>query len=429
MRGRGGIRAAPRFLAMVLGVVLLGATDGVAQVPAGAEGGVALTGVVRADGLRADGLLPGAVVEVRQGSRRRTATVGADGAWRVGGLEGGLAEVAVFHLAAHHLALAVELPSRGEVRLDLELTPRVLAIPGITARAHPALLEPVTGRSPTATTATVRTIGAMATTGLVESGLAGVLRTLPGEENPTADRVLFMRGSTVDVRTVLLDGAPVLTPFHVAGLVSPFEADLLGHASLFNAGAPASYEGGLSYLLDVDTRAPRPGRVRGSFALDGLLVRGVAETPLPGGGGLIAGGRHLHAMQERATGGSGGFPYAYDDLLIRWTLPVAQGHHVHFTGFRNREAVKLDELLLGRAQAEWGNRVSSLRYTGPGVLGCGPPSPRAATSRPFLSGWTSRSSRVARRTTTGRRSTSCCPVTDGGSAQASRPSASTTATR
>jgi len=325
---------------------------------------VSLSGTLRAEGLRADGLLPGALVEVRQEGARRSVTSDASGTYRVSGLTPGRARISVYHLSTHHLGLELELPSTGEVRLDLELTPRALALPGIVARSHPDLRRPVGAHSPVAAELPVRTIAVDGTSGLVESGLAGIVRSLPSEDDSAADRVLFMRGSTVDARTVLLDGAPVLTPFHVAGLVAPFETELLGSANLLTAGAPARYDGGLSYLLDVDTRAPRPGVVRGSAAIDGLVARGSLDIPLPGGGGLLVGGRHLHGMQARITEGDARFPYAYDDLLLRWSLPVARGHHVHFTGFRNREGVHLDEVLLGRARAEWGNRVSSLRYTG-----------------------------------------------------------------
>lgn len=337
-----------------------------------ATGGVVLHGTVRAEGLRADSVLPGAIVEVRGGAGARTGVADAGGRYRIEGLRGETVRVAVYHLATHPFEVEVGLPDAGELRLDIELARRALVMPGLTVmtRPHPdsraAAREAVAARSHRPSAGLGAVAGARlldTSTGMVESGLTRGLESSRNEQDPRPSRVLFMRGSTVDARTVFLDGAPVLTPFHVAGLVPPFEPELLDRATYYLGGAPTRYDGGLSYLLDVNTRTPGQDGFRGLVAADGLLARGSVETPLPGGGGVLLAGRVLHGAQG-ALGSAGRFPYDYTDLLYRAAVPLIPGHTLHFMGFRNREGVRLDEFILDRADARWGNRAASIRYLG-----------------------------------------------------------------
>jgi len=327
---------------------------------------VVLAGVVRAPGYRPDGLLPGALVTVRQEGTTRTAVVGPGGEYRITGLGSGPARVTVSHVAAVPMNLEVHLPPRGTATVDVEVDLRAIVLAPLTLRLDPALNRPVAPLGDgDRRRAALRLRGLEATSGMAEAGMAAAFsRSIGDEDVRDPDRALFMRGSTVDARMVILDGAPVLTPFHVAGLVAPFDAELLGDASLFLGGAPARYQGGLSYLLDLDTREPRRDRTRMQLGVDGVSARGVLEAPLPGGGGLLVGGRGIHGAQER-LGGGGDFPYMYQDILARVSLPLGEGESVRLTGFRNREGVRLalePERLPGRDRSDWGNQVVSGVY-------------------------------------------------------------------
>jgi hypothetical protein len=363
-----------RLLVLLLptwGVLPAGAAFPSGLPVAAADTLVVLQGTVRSEGYRADGFLPGALVEVRQGGRIRTGVAGPRGEYRIAGLVPGSGRLNVSHIGAFPLVLDVHLPDRGMALLDLDLERRAIPLHSIRLRSSPRLnepAEPVTEGDQR--TAALRLRALEASPGMAESGLAAALsHGLVDGEIPDAERVLFMRGSTVTARTVLLDGAQVLTPFHVAGLVEPFDPDVMGEASLFMGGAPSRFQGGLSYLLDLDTRAPRRDRVRGSVGLDGLAARGSLEAPLPADGGLLVSARGLHGFQER-LGRAEAFPYTHQDVLARVSVAPAPDHHLRLTGFSNREGVELDldpERLPGGDRAEWGNRLLSGLYEG--VLG------------------------------------------------------------
>jgi hypothetical protein len=193
---------------------------------------------------------------------------------------------------------------------------------------------------------------------MVESGLAEVARSLPGGSEAEPTDILLMRGSAEDLKLVLLDGAPVYTPFHLGGLVESFDPGSLGGATLFLGGAPARFDGGLSYIMDLRTRTPRTDRYRGRFAADLLTSRALAEGPALGGGFLL-GSRMIHGLGTPVLNRAES-PYGYRDLLVRGNWGREDGAGAFLTGFWNRETVRLDLSEVAPAEgAEWGNRSVS----------------------------------------------------------------------
>ena len=132
-------------------------------------------------------------------------------------------------------------------------------------------------------------------------------------------------------------------------------------------GAPARYDGGLSYILDLRTRSPRRDRLRGGGALDLMSGQASLEGPLGPRASLLVAGRALHDGAAPLWGGTGS-PYGYADGLLRFDTQPAPGHRVGVTGFANQESVFLDLVstlgLIGPDAARWGNRALSLVYEG-----------------------------------------------------------------
>jgi hypothetical protein len=192
---------------------------------------------------------------------------------------------------------------------------------------------------------------------MVETGLAQVVRALPGGSNQAEPTdVLLMRGSAADLKLVLLDGAPIYTPFHLGGLVESFDTGALGGASLFLGGAPARFDGGLSYILDLQTRSPSREAFHGEAAADLLTGRILLEGPVSGGG-LLVGSRMIHDLGTPALN-RGESPYGYRDLLFRGEWGEEESRFGFVSGFWNQESVRLDLSELAFAEeARWGNQA------------------------------------------------------------------------
>jgi hypothetical protein len=332
-----------------------------AQDRADTEGGV-LEGSVtgRFNGqLRA---LPHALVEIVSDGVRRTALADSAGRYRVSGLRPGDARLAVSHAGYTPLSVVVSVPDGGSLTLDLELTGAPVTLPAIDVLTDPATspgTEVADGDVRDAPLSEVDLQVLDLGPGLAQSGLVDVVAALPGNDPADATDVLFMRGSTTDLKLVLLDGVPVFTPFHVAGLMRSFEPDVLGSADLHVGGAPARFDGGLTHILDLRTRTPRSDRLRFSGSVDLISASAAVEAPLGGRAGLILSGRSLHDLGSAPLGGRR--PYGYQDVLLTTVARPAGGHELRATGFWNAESVLLDADG-APDDARWENRAAAIAY-------------------------------------------------------------------
>jgi hypothetical protein len=310
--------------------------------------------------------LANAIVSVSAGNRYHTVTADSQGRYSVPGLTPGAWRVRVVHVGYRPMSAAVQLPPQGTVTLDISLSWEPIILPRLMVRADPVRPLIPGGSPPPSELGEVALRALEGTPGMVEGGLAQVVRSLPGNDPSDPQDVLLMRGSAADLKLVLLDGAPVYTPFHMAGLVESFDPQALGGASLFLGGAPARFDGGLSYILDLQGRSPRTEAIHGTAALDLLTGRLLLEGPLSSSTGFLVAARTLHDLgTSLLTQGSS--PYGFGDVLARleWAGDSDQGAYV--TGFWNQESVLLDLPFDAAAALEGESDLGNL-----GVLGGSP---------------------------------------------------------
>ncbi len=303
------------------------------------------------------------MLDLSQGPRYRTVATDSLGWYSARGLTPGRWRVHALHLGYHGMDLEVLVSEGGAVRLDMELTVKPISLPPVTVIAHPERSSRPQGKPSAREVGEISLRALEGSTGMVETGLAQVVRALPGSREAEPTDVLFMRGSAVDLKLVLLDGAPVYTPFHLGGLVESFDPGSLGGASLFLGGAPARFDGGLSYILDLKTRSPRRDRLHGEVEGDLLTSRLLLEGPIPGGGVLI-GTRSIHGLGAPMLD-RGELPYGYRDLLVRGEWGEQDRTHAFITGFLNKEEIRLDlgESVRGKG-ASWGNQALAVGVSG-----------------------------------------------------------------
>lgn len=333
------------------------------------QGGGVITGTVRDAEDGASSPLPYALVEV-PGS----AGVLADSAghYTLRDVRAGRRLVRVIHVGYAPLEVEVLVPSGGRVVVDVGLERKPIPMPAVVVRVEPVQVSNPRPPVPETELAVVAVRALEATTGMAEAGIGEAARSLAGSDPPDPTDVLFMRGSTADLKLLLLDGAPVYAPFHMAGLIQAFDPSALGAASLYLGGAPARYDGGLSYILDLETRTPRSDGVHGSAAVDLVSARGSVDGSLGSRAGFLAAARGLHGFHERVLA-EGRSPYGYADALARVHVDLGEGHRLRGTAFWNDESVFLDLPSGGGGgavnvtdaeDASWGNRAGSLTYSG-----------------------------------------------------------------
>lgn len=267
--------------------------------------------------------------------------------------------------APHEVELIVASGQNMYVGFELELRP--VKLPAVLARANRnklsrAFRDTVSATASEIGPAAVKSLEA--TPGVAELGLAEASRDIPtGEEPIDPSDVLFVRGAEADLKLVLLNGAPVHAPFHIGGLISALEPEVFRSATLQFGGASARYDGGLSYVMDLETRSGRPQRPRADLAFDMLATRAVVEGPVGSSVSYLVGGRGVHGVGATPFVGDP-FPYAYGDAVGRVDIELPNGDMLSVSGFYNRENVRLDSVSSLNQSAEWGNAAGSVRYLG-----------------------------------------------------------------
>lgn len=263
--------------------------------------------------------------------------------------------------ASHEVELVI-VGDRQVLDFDLELRP--LRLPTVNAHTPGGigtLRDTMSLGMPELSAATAKALES--SPGMAELGLAEPPRDVPGYEPIDPSDVLFVRGGAADLKLVLLNGAPVYAPFHIGGLIQALDADILRSASLYLGGAPARFDGGLSYVMDLETRSGRPTTPHGRVAMDMLAGNAALEGPV--------GSRVVYLLSGRAVHGYGtgpfftsSFPYGYTDGIARVDLELSETSGISVSGFWNRESVLLDTMSVLDQTAEWGNDAASVRYRG-----------------------------------------------------------------
>ena len=312
--------------------------------------------------------LPFAMVEAWGPAFRSSVLADSTGAYRLRGVPGGALRVRASHPGHDPVTLDVIVPAGAPFVVDLELRVRPVALRSLDVTTDVRIPDADRREMEAEMEARLSAAALEIGSGAVDAGLADAVRAFAGNDPADPSDVLFMRGSTTDLKLVLLDGAPVYTPFHVAGLLKSFEPSVLGRADLHVGGAPARYDGGLTYILDLRTRRPRRDGLHLSASMDLISASTALDAPLGAKAGVVASARSLHSFAEAPLGAS---PYGYRDVLVGLEAEPARGHLVRATGFWNRESVVLDlPSAVGVAaasapdQAWWSNRAASASWSG-----------------------------------------------------------------
>lgn len=342
-----------------------------ALVPPTSEAPVApadsATGVLRGTVRQADGATPvaGALVEVRAGEFNVRVRTGRDGRYRVEDVPAGWVTVSAGRQGFRGTDLRVRVPEGRTVAVHFDLRLDPVVLPTIRVEGLPAP-EHVTGDTELGGRLAVARanpgsprIEALKSGALGGSGMARTVRRVV-RPDPADPSLLYFRGGTAPFKQVLLDGAPVQTPFHMGGLLSSYPEGVLSRSDLRSGGAPVRLGGGLFYTLDLETRSPEDDAFRTAGSVDMVGARTRAEGSV-GDGSYLLSARSLYG--EQPIGGPAvtrGRDYSDVVGRLSWGEPGSTG--ISATGFRNREAVPLDETANPRL-AEWGNAAGSVRFT------------------------------------------------------------------
>lgn len=192
--------------------------------------------------------------------------------------------------------VTIILADSSDLALDVELTPRPLALPPLDVIVSSVPIVPVD--NPVGSTSWHEAghyrFGAdwqsNQPAGAVD--LQQAIATVPGvatrSDNATA---LSIRGGRGSENMVLLDGVPLIGAVHFAGAPSAINPEAIALFDVHTGVSSARYDGALSGVIELQTSDITPSQFQLTGALSSTDVRSVARAPLGASGGLLLGAR------------------------------------------------------------------------------------------------------------------------------------------
>jgi len=267
----------------------------------------------------------------------------------------------------------VEVPVEGRIQIQITLGTEVFQLQGIEVEG---LRSRERTRFEMEAGVTLREVTAQnlrRLPGLAEADPVRALEFLPGVIAPTDFSAAFhVRGGSSDQNLILLDGFPVFNPFHLGGIFSVFNADLVDRVELASGGFPAAFGGRVSSVLRVESDPGDGSRqIEGGISL--LAARATLSGALPEG---VATGLGLSSTAWKVAGRRSyidqllrpvtGIPYHVGDLqgVVRGWTPG--GSRWTLTGYGGEDVLDLGRLDLDdfplRVQWTWGNRMAGAEW-------------------------------------------------------------------
>jgi hypothetical protein len=196
-----------------------------------------------------------------------------------------------------------------------------------------------------------------------EKDILKTLQLLPGVKSAgEGNSGFYVRGGSADQNLILLDEAPVYNASHLLGFFSVFNSDALKDVKLYKGGAPASYGGRLSSVMDIKMKDGNLKKFSASGGLGLISSRLTLEAPIvKDKGAFIISGRRTYAdvflrlsNNEQAQNS---ILYFYD-LNAKANYKLGKNDRIFISGYFGRDNFGFAD----QFGFDWGNATGTMRW-------------------------------------------------------------------
>jgi hypothetical protein len=270
----------------------------------------------------------------------------------------------------------VEVVDGDTTELDLVLERDTVEIAGITVGAERSRERVRFEQAGGATVRELPVAEIKRVPGVAEADPLRAVEVLPGVVATSNFSASFhVRGGSQDENLILLDGAPVLNPFHLGGFFSVFNADMIDRAELRSGGFSAEHGGRVSSVFQVESDPGDGGR-----AVDvGMSVLASRIAVSGGTGPDSTGAQRRSGVRWRGSARRSYFdwllkpiadvPYFFQDFQGTAEAWTRGGDRIRLSAYTGSDLLDLGRLdeegFPVRMEWDWGNDVAGLRWTHP----------------------------------------------------------------
>ena len=137
------------------------------------------------------------------------------------------------------------------IRADINLNPEILDVNEVTVSAERMRFE----KKVDVSRVNLSNMEIRRTPAFVEADVFRTIQLLPSvTASNDFNAALIVRGGSPDENLILLDGAEIYNPYHIGGVFSAFNADMISDVEFLAGGFPAEYGGRLSSVLSITGR-------------------------------------------------------------------------------------------------------------------------------------------------------------------------------
>jgi len=268
------------------------------------------------------------------------------GSFRITELAAGTYRMSVLALGYARLEQTITLTDGQTLELDLRVERQAIEVEGISVEAERSRERVRFEELPGVTVREIAAEDIRMIPGVAEPDPVRAVEVLPGVVSTSDFSASFnVRGGSADQNLILLDGIPIFSPFHLGGLFSVFNSDLLDRAELQSGGFAAEHGGRVSSVLEIETDAGD-----GDFDVAGAVSLLASRVALGGGlSNATADKLGLADLKWRASARR-----SYFDVLFK---PAFEFPY-HLTDFQG--AIE--------AWTDSGDRITVTAYSGEDVL-------------------------------------------------------------
>jgi hypothetical protein len=325
----------------------------------------AVQGTVRSD--PSGEPLPHAAVVVPELDRRVSAD--SRGFYVLAGLPAGSHRLRVVAMGHDTASFTAVVPQGGTVRMDLRVPVRGVALDVVEVRTD--VQHPASRTGPGSVLMDRAEIKAQPA--LAEADAFRAVQALPSVAAVSDfSSAPYLRGSPQDHVVLTLDGAPLINPYHVAGLFSAIDPEAIAGVEVIAGALPADQPDRLSGAIHITTREGGRDRFRTTGGVGLVSSRVGVDGPLPGGGGSMLLSVRRTYLDAAVTGARAlgltreSFPYAFTDAHLKLTHDVGEAGTLSVSGYVNDERLRMPSAWASENVGwGWGSRAASVRFRRP----------------------------------------------------------------